>query len=670
MSLVLKKNIKGILLIGVCLAFSLIMSELCLKPFDLRYTLYDFSEIYGLELTDDKKFETIDSDSNMSIDITPIYVDSINIQLAEPAGKEWRLQLFYANESESFSEENSILCTVGGEQKNITLNVNENMAKARFDWGDESGQTFSLDSIEINKTQLSTRVLLCILLTVSIWGLIQLILWLKNSLNDETCNRVSIAKKTTIVIIGLTAAIILIVNLINGNNIITNLFEAMMNNEAAKTSMTFTSLNFLFIFFPLSIAGYYLIKNDIRNIFLVMISLIFYSVGEPIMVWLLLLSIVINYLFGLALGRKWNHIAIKYYFLILMLAWNFGLLFYYKYYAFTLENINSIFGTDILIPKIIQPLGISFFTFRTVSFCLDVYWGTVPTQKNFINVALYICFFPQVSMGPISKYNDFSAQLSERPFDTDLFLDGVRRIIIGLAKKLIIANNIGGTVDSIFAMSGNERSIVLSWLGIISYLIQLYYDFSGYSDIAIGVGQLFGFKTPENFNYPFMSKSVVEYWSRWHITLGTWLKNYLYTPIFRACQNKDIALGTCNVLALLGVWLFAGIWHGAGWNYVCYGLYYFAFIVLERIVEDYKKKKRKRLKLKKQPETVTQKIRAHIYFFVVLIFGQLLFRSADLGSFVDYSKSMFGLAGNVIFDSQTYFYWIQSVALLDRKSVV
>lgn len=426
--------------------------------------------------------------------------------------------------------------------------------------------------------------------------------------------------------------------------------------------MTFTSLEFLFLFFPVTLAGYYLINSNLRNIFLLIVSLIFYSVGEPVMIGLLITSIVVNYVLGLLLARNWSHIAIKYIWLISMLIWNFGLLFYYKYYVFALENVNGLFGTNITIPQIIQPLGISFFTFRTISFCLDVYWGTVPIQKNFIDVALYICFFPQVTMGPISKYNDFSSQL-KRKFDLDLFLDGIKRIIIGLSKKLIIANNIGGVVDAVFALHGDERSVVLSWIGILGYLIQLYYDFSGYSDIAIGIGQLFGFKMPENFNYPFVSKTVVEYWSRWHITLGTWLKNYLYTPIFRACQNKNIDINVCNILALLGVWLFAGIWHGAGWNFVCYGLYYFAFIVFERLVEDYKKKKRKRLKLKKEPETMKQKICAHVYFFAVLIFGQLLFRSADLRSFGEYFKSMFGLSGNVFFDSKTYFYWLQSIVL-------
>lgn len=457
-------------------------------------------------------------------------------------------------------------------------------------------------------------------------------------------------------------AVFWMINMCNGINIFKVLFVAP--KETHNVLLTFTSLNFIFIFMPLCLLGYYLIKSSLRNIFLLAASIVFYAFGEPVMVWLLLLSTFINYVFGLLLSNRWKYHISRKILLILMLVWNFGLLFYYKYFVFTLESISLLSGKEYNIPNIIQPLGISFFTFRTISFCLDVYWETVSVQRNFIDVALYICFFPQVSMGPISKYNDFSAQLRERMFDSELFLDGVRKIVIGLAKKLIIANNIGRIVDLIFAMTGAQRTVILAWLGLTAYLIQLYYDFSGYSDVAIGIGQLFGFKTPANFNYPFVSKSVVEYWGRWHITLGTWLKNYLYTPIFRACQNKNIAIGTCNILALLGVWLFAGIWHGAGWNFVCYGLYYFAFIVLERIVEDHKKKRRKQLKLKKQPETVGQKIRAHVYFFAVLFFGQLLFRSADLPSFGEYLSSLFGLSGNVIWNSETYFYLLQSIVLL------
>ena len=267
-------------------------------------------------------------------------------------------------------------------------------------------------------------------------------------------------------------------------------------------------------------------------------------------------------------------------------------------------------------------------------------------------------------MGPITNYFDFYPQVNNHHFNIDNFLDGVKRIIIGLAKKLIIANNIGFVVDPIFAMSADERTIGLAWLGILCYLIQLYYDFSGYSDIAIGIGKLFGFKTPENFDYPFISKSIVEYWMRWHITLGTWLKVYLFTPILMSCKNRGIAIGSAYIIALFGVWLFAGAWHGAGWNFICYGLYYFVFIVLERFYQDYKKQRRKKLGLKKRDNTLTENMLAHVYFFIVLIFGQLLFRCTDLNHFGQYFASMFGISENCAWNSVSKYYLLQSWVLL------
>ncbi len=441
-------------------------------------------------------------------------------------------------------------------------------------------------------------------------------------------------------------------------NFIANAWQFLNSFEIFRSPLAFTSLFFIFIFLPVTIGGYYIFKGRARNVFLIVMSLIFYAMGEPRMVLMLIFNIALNYAFGLLLAREYKSKAIKLILLLIMLVWNFGLLFYYKYYVFTLENINAIFGAGITLPKIIQPLGISFYTFRTISFCLDVYWGVVPKQKNILDVALYISFFPQVVMGPISKYNDFAKQLGERPFNKEKFFDGVERVVIGLFKKLVIADTVGVVVDKIFLM-GDERTVLLAWMGILGYLVQLYYDFAGYCDIAIGIGNMLGFETPENFNYPYISKSIVEYWSRWHITLGTWMKNYLYTPIFRACQNKNIAIMGCDILALLGVWLFAGIWHGTGWNFLLYGLYYFVFIAAERLVESYKKKRRKRLGLKKQPETISHKIFSHIYFFVVLIFGQLMFRSEGVNGFAKFFGDMFGLNGNNFTSTLTGFYWKQ-----------
>ena len=428
--------------------------------------------------------------------------------------------------------------------------------------------------------------------------------------------------------------------------------------------MALTSIDFLFLFFPLSVLLYYLIRNTWRNYFLLAASLVFYSLGQLDMIVVLLLTIVVNYIFGNLLAKKWNKKGIKQIVLFVILIWNLGLLFYYKYYVSVFGAICNIFGISGGIPQIVLPIGISFFTFRTLSYCLDVYWGTVLAEKNFMKVALYISFFPQLTMGPISKYNDFSKQLDSRQFNIDLFFDGIQRIICGMGKKLIIADGVGSMVDSIFSMNDVERTVVMAWVGIGGYLIQLYFDFSGYSDMAIGIGQMFGFRTLENFNFPYISQSVTEYWSRWHITLGTWIKNYLYTPIFRFLQEKNYSINKCDILALLGAWLFTGIWHGTGVKFVLWGMYWYIFIITERQIEHYLKKRRKRLKLKKRQKTLRENLIAHVYFIIVLIFGQLLFRSSSVTSFCLYVKSMFGFLGNEFIDMQTLYLGKQNVILL------
>lgn len=432
--------------------------------------------------------------------------------------------------------------------------------------------------------------------------------------------------------------------------------------------MSFSSIIFLFFFLPFAVIGYYLIRSELKNVFLLATSLLFYAWGEPKLVFLLLASILVNYLLALRIEPRRERSSGKAY-VIVMLLWNFGVLFYYKYLAFAVVNINAAFGTSISIPDIALPLGISFFTFRAVSYCLDVYWGTSAAQINPINTALYISFFPQVAMGPITRYSEFETQFKGRKVSIDSLSDGVKRIVVGLAKKVILADQLGIMVDSIFSTPDAERTVLAAWLGILGYMFQLYFDFSGYSDMAIGIGAMFGFQTPENFQYPYWSKSIVEYWSRWHITLGTWLKVYLYTPVFRSIYGKSILGKTVSAqyadyAALIVVWLFAGIWHGAAWHYVAYGLYYCFFIILERIWDDYQKRKRKRLKLKKQPQTKGQAALAHLYFFGVIIFGQLLFRVPGAGAFLPYVKTMFGFMGKGMTDALSVFLLKESLILL------
>lgn len=424
--------------------------------------------------------------------------------------------------------------------------------------------------------------------------------------------------------------------------------------------MAFTSTIFMFLFLPVSLAGYYLIRPELKNLFLLMASLGFYAFGEPKMVFLLLLSTVVNYAAGRLIARRKQAEKSGRPWVALALIWNLGLLFYFKYLIFTVQSINALAGTQFILPSITLPLGISFFTFRCISYILDVSWDTVPAEKNWIKVALYISFFPQISMGPITKYHGFCSQLTDRPFDADVFGEGAKRIIIGLSKKLVLANGIAVMVDQIFSMTSG-RTVLLAWLGALGYLLQLYYDFSGYSDMAIGIGKLFGFQTPENFNYPYMSRSIVEFWNRWHMTLGSWFKDYLYTPVFRKMMtvtkkdHKKLSMYQCDMIALFVTWLLTGLWHGSAWSYVGWGLYNFAFIALERTIDYYQKKRRKRLKLKKKPDSPYQIVLSHIYFFVVLIFSQVMFRTEKMSDYVGYLKDMFALGGNGFCDGWSLF---------------
>lgn len=435
---------------------------------------------------------------------------------------------------------------------------------------------------------------------------------------------------------------------------------------------------FLFIFLPLTLAGYYLIREELRNFLLVAASLIFYALGDPKCVVLLVFSIAVNYALTSRMGRNLTHrdelkgysMSAKYArralgWLILTLIFNFALLFVFKYLSFTLQTANTLFRLDIAIPVLALPVGISFYTFRTVSYCLDVYWGTAECQRDPVDLALYVSFFPQVTMGPITKYSQFSSQLHGRRFDLALFGEGAKQMIAGLFKKVVFANGTGFFVDQIFAMADAERTVLLAWVGIIGYLLQLYYDFSGYSDMAIGLGKLFGFTTPKNFDYPYLSRSIVEFWNRWHMTLGTWLRDYLYTPVLRALAGgRKLSMFACNILALLATWIFSGIWHGAGWRFLIYGLYYFSFIAMERTVEYYQKKRRKRLKLKKKKEGLPVIALSHVYCLVVVTFGQLLFRIDSLAAYPPYVLSMFGLAGNGLADGASLYLFRQCLPLM------
>lgn len=435
--------------------------------------------------------------------------------------------------------------------------------------------------------------------------------------------------------------------------------------------MSFTSVYFLFIFLPIALVGHYLINDRLKNIFLLAVSLVFYAVGELKTIPLLLLSIAVNYLCALVIEKcRENKLCLRI-FVSLMLVFNIGMLFVFKYFALTVESVNYIFGTGISVPSLALPIGISFFTFRAISYCLDVAFGTSKAQRNPLNTALYISFFPQLTMGPIQQYSDFEKAVDNKKISVDNFAYGVKRVIIGICKKLIISDGIAVMVDGAYGMGASELSVVLAWLGAAGYLIQLYFDFSGYCDIAIGLSRMFGFDCPENFDYPYVSKTVGEFWRRWHITLGSWLKDYLYTPVFRGLlkrknvvTKKKFTTMECDIIALLVVWICCGAWHGAGVKFVIYGLYYYIFIVCERFRQDYLKRRAKKLGVKRVKETKRKAFLAHLYLIIAVLFGQVIFRAASLTDVFRYIGSMFGLMGNSFVDAAAGYWWARSAVFM------
>lgn len=400
--------------------------------------------------------------------------------------------------------------------------------------------------------------------------------------------------------------------------------------------MSFTTPVFLFLFFPLVILGYYVIHTRLKNIFLLAASLAFYAWGEPKFVLVFLIAIALNYAFGLWIGKSKERSFSAKSGLFFSLITNLGLLFYYKYLMFGAEIMNSVFDASFTIKEIAMPLGISFFTFRSISYVADVYARKSEAQKNPINTALYISFFPQVSMGPITPSNVFLTQLKERCFDLDKFTDGIKRLILGMAKKLIIADTLGVVVNAAFSTAASELTVVAAWTGIIGYCLQLFFDFSGYSDMAIGLSKMFGFETPENFDYPYMATSITDFWRRWHITLGDFFKNYVYIPLG---GNRK---GNVYVHIFI-VFLLTGLWHGAAWNFVIWGMWHGLF----RLIELAFKRHNKVLKV--------PGVFKHLYALAVVGIGWVLFRANSLEAGIKYLGNMIGLGGSGFADSYSLF---------------
>ena len=341
--------------------------------------------------------------------------------------------------------------------------------------------------------------------------------------------------------------------------------------------MLFSSSIFLFIFLPLVLIAYYGILRSMRarNILLLIASLLFYAWGEPLYVFLMLLSIAVNYALGLAqaAGRR------KKLWLVLAIAFNLGILFHFKYLGFVTENLNALLGTALTVPQIELPIGISFFTFQAMSYGIDVYRGQTEVQRDPLELGLYISFFPQLIAGPIVRYNSVVAQIRERSVTPESFQKGVCRFLRGLGKKIFFANNLALAAEAGFRLAASgEISSAMAWLGGVAYSLQLYFDFSGYSDMAIGLGAMFGFRFEENFNYPYIARSFTEFWNRWHISLGRWFRDYVYFPMGGSRVSKPKLLRN-----LLVVWLLTGIWHGAAWHYIAWGLLFGVLLSAEKL---------------------------------------------------------------------------------------
>lgn len=410
--------------------------------------------------------------------------------------------------------------------------------------------------------------------------------------------------------------------------------------------MLFSSTVFIFLFLPFVLLVYYglLKRRSFRNYFLLLASLLFYAWGEPWFVFVMIASIVGNWFFGIQVDKNRKNTWHVRRLIIGMLVFNLSIIFVFKYLMFALENTNALFGSQFLIPVIWLPIGISFFTFQAISYVIDVSRYDAQSgkgakvQKNPLNVGLYIALFPQLIAGPIVRYSTISDQIQERKENFDHFSQGVCRFIFGLAKKVLIANQMALVADHAFATPTPELTISMAWLGALAYTFQIYYDFSGYSDMAIGLGKMFGFHFLENFNYPYISQSVSEFWRRWHISLGTWFRDYVYFPLggSRVSSKKRLLFN------LFVVWFLTGAWHGANWTFITWGLMYFILISLEKLTGFEKK----------------MGLWGHLYTMFFVVIGWVMFRALSIEGAWAYLATMFALSPVHFWDAQSTF-WLK-----------
>lgn len=398
--------------------------------------------------------------------------------------------------------------------------------------------------------------------------------------------------------------------------------------------MVFSSLVFMFAYLPITLLAYYLVPRQGRNIFLFIVNLIFYGWGEPKLVLLMVFNIFFNYIGGWLVDKYRADAKKKKLFLILTCVLDIGILAVFKYTGMITETLNMLPFLNIPELQISLPIGISFYTFQTMSYVIDVYRDDAPVSENFINFGTYVALFPQLIAGPIVRYRDVAEQLVNRLETLEMFTRGVKLFMVGLAKKVIIANTMGTLTTNIFATT-DENGVVGTWVGMIAYTFQIYFDFSGYSDMACGLGNMMGFEFLKNFNYPYIAKSITDFWRRWHISLSTWFKEYVYIPL--GGNRKGVKR---QILNLLIVWGLTGLWHGAAYNFVLWGLYYGLLLILEKFV------------LKKFLDRLPSFVQ-HIYTLFIIIIGWGLFYFTDVGQLGEFMVDLFNF-GNGICGDQAF----------------
>lgn len=412
--------------------------------------------------------------------------------------------------------------------------------------------------------------------------------------------------------------------------------------------MLFSSISFIYYFLPIVFAIYFTVPYKLKNAVLLLSSLAFYFFGEPIYISLLIFSTLVDYFHSLVIekhrGERKAKIA-----LISSIVVNVSLLGFFKYYDFFMENINAAFNTDFRLLGLALPIGISFFTFQTMSYTIDVYRGEAKAQTNLLGMGTYITMFPQLIAGPIVRYKTIAEELVDREHSYDHFAYGIGRFVTGLGKKVLIANALGEL--SVIAIGADQMSVMFYWLGAIAFSMQIYFDFSAYSDMAIGLGRIFGFHFLENFNYPFVAKSITEFWRRWHISLGTWFRDYVYIPL--GGSRNGTGKWIRNVII---VWFLTGFWHGASWNFVIWGLYFGLWLVVEKIW------------LKEKLDSSPNFIK-HFYVLFVVLISFVIFNSSSLASIGTYLKGMFGLLNIPVVNKESLYY-LRSYSTLLFVSVI